>query len=61
VLPMFDVDASDEALFANLDWIKANAIQAGKNSVDDLVRSRDNFLPHAALSFSAKNLRNISA
>ena len=22
VLPMFDVDASDEALFANLDWIK---------------------------------------
>jgi len=23
-LPMFDVDASDEALFANLDWIKAN-------------------------------------
>lgn len=24
VLPMFDVDASDEALFANLDWIKAN-------------------------------------
>lgn len=24
-LPMFDVDASDEALFANLDWIKANA------------------------------------
>ena len=25
VLPMFDVDASDEALFANLDWIKANA------------------------------------
>ena len=25
VLPMFEVDASDEALFANLDWIKANA------------------------------------
>jgi len=24
-LPMFDVDASDEALFANLDWIKANS------------------------------------
>jgi NitT/TauT family transport system substrate-binding protein len=24
-LPMFDVDASDEALFANLDWIKSNA------------------------------------
>lgn len=24
VLPMFDVDASDEALFANLDWIKSN-------------------------------------
>ena len=24
VLPMFDVDASDEALFANLDWIQAN-------------------------------------
>jgi NitT/TauT family transport system substrate-binding protein len=24
VLPMFDVEASDEALFANLDWIKAN-------------------------------------
>lgn len=24
VLPMFDVDASDEALFANLDWIKAH-------------------------------------
>src|SRR5210317_253542 len=23
VLPMFEVDASDEALFANLDWIKA--------------------------------------
>jgi NitT/TauT family transport system substrate-binding protein len=26
-LPMFDVDASDEALFANLDWIKANEEQ----------------------------------
>jgi NitT/TauT family transport system substrate-binding protein len=25
VLPMFDVDASDEALFANVNWIKANA------------------------------------
>jgi len=24
VLPMFDVEASDEALFANLDWIKEN-------------------------------------
>ncbi len=24
VLPMFDVEASDEALFANLDWIKKN-------------------------------------
>ena len=24
VLPMLEVDASDEALFANLDWIKAN-------------------------------------
>ena len=24
VLEMFDVDSSDEALFANLDWIKAN-------------------------------------
>ncbi|MGY9048670.1 hypothetical protein P775_03540 [Puniceibacterium antarcticum] len=27
VLPMFDVDASDEALFANLDWIKENSDQ----------------------------------
>ncbi|PWW00342.1 NitT/TauT family transport system substrate-binding protein [Hoeflea marina] len=27
VLPMFEVDASDEALFANLDWIKANEEQ----------------------------------
>jgi len=27
VLPMFDVEASDEALFANLDWIKANSDQ----------------------------------
>jgi len=26
-LPMFDVDASDEALFANLDWIKENEAQ----------------------------------
>ena len=25
VLPMFEVDASDEALFANLDWIRSNA------------------------------------
>ncbi|MDH5557124.1 MAG: ABC transporter substrate-binding protein [Alphaproteobacteria bacterium] len=25
VLPMFDVDASDEALFANLDWMKKNS------------------------------------
>jgi len=25
VLPMFDVEASDEALFGNLDWIKDNA------------------------------------
>ncbi len=24
VLPMFEVDASDEALFANLDWMKSN-------------------------------------
>lgn len=27
VLPMFDVEASDEALFANLDWIKENSEQ----------------------------------
>ena len=27
VLPMFEVDASDEALFANLDWIQANEEQ----------------------------------
>jgi NitT/TauT family transport system substrate-binding protein len=27
VLPMFDVDASDEALFANLAWIKENEAQ----------------------------------
>ncbi|MGJ8589732.1 MAG: ABC transporter substrate-binding protein [Yoonia sp.] len=27
VLPMFDVDASDEALFANLDWIQDNSEQ----------------------------------
>lgn len=27
VLPMFDVEASDEALFASLDWIKANEDQ----------------------------------
>lgn len=25
VLPMFEVDASDEALFANLDWMKENS------------------------------------
>ena len=25
LLPMFEVDASDEALFANLNWIKANS------------------------------------
>lgn len=29
VLPMFNVDASDEALFANLDWIKANEKDVG--------------------------------
>ena len=34
VLPMFEVDASDEALFANLDWIKANA-----KDVDILVKA----------------------
>ncbi len=34
VLPMFDVDASDEALFANLNWIKANA-----KDVDIFVRA----------------------
>lgn len=34
VLPMFDVDASDEALFANLDWIKDNSEQ-----VDILVKA----------------------
>jgi len=34
VLPMFDVDASDEALFANLDWIKANS-----KDVDIFVRA----------------------
>jgi len=27
VLPMFEVDASDEALFANINWIKANEKQ----------------------------------
>ncbi|MEP3277708.1 MAG: ABC transporter substrate-binding protein [Stappiaceae bacterium] len=27
VLPMFEVDSSDEALFANLDWIKENEDQ----------------------------------
>ncbi len=34
VLPMFEVDASDEALFANLDWIKAN-----KKDVDIFVKA----------------------
>ncbi len=34
VLPMFDVDASDEALFGNLDWIKAN-----EKSVDIFVKA----------------------
>ncbi len=34
VLPMFDVDASDEALFANLNWIKANS-----KDVDIFVRA----------------------
>ena len=29
VLPMFEVDASDEALFASLDWIKANEKDVG--------------------------------
>lgn len=29
VLPMFEVDASDEALFANLDWIKNNEKDVG--------------------------------
>lgn len=29
VLPMFDVDASDEALFANLDWMKKNSEAVG--------------------------------
>ncbi|WP_169054276.1 ABC transporter substrate-binding protein [Nitratireductor sp. XY-223] len=29
VLPMFEVDSSDEALFANLDWIKENEEQVG--------------------------------
>jgi NitT/TauT family transport system substrate-binding protein len=29
VLPMFDVDASDEALFANLDWMKKNSDSVG--------------------------------
>jgi len=28
-LPMFDVDSSDEALFANLDWIQENEEQVG--------------------------------
>ncbi|MCJ7499804.1 ABC transporter substrate-binding protein [bacterium] len=34
VLPMFEVDASDEALFANINWIKANA-----NDVDIFVKA----------------------
>lgn len=34
VLPMFEVDASDEALFGNLDWIKGN-----KKDVDILVKA----------------------
>lgn len=34
VLPMFEVDASDEALFGNLDWIKAN-----EEDVDIFVRA----------------------
>ena len=34
VLPMFEVDASDEALFANLDWIKAN-----EDDVDTFVQA----------------------
>jgi len=34
VLPMFEVDASDEALFANLDWMKANS-----DSVDIFVKA----------------------
>jgi len=29
VLPLFEVDSSDEALFANVDWIKANEEQVG--------------------------------
>lgn len=29
VLPMFEVDASDEALFGNLDWIQDNEEQVG--------------------------------
>ncbi len=34
VLPMFEVEASDEALFANLDWIKNN-----KEDVDIFVKA----------------------
>ena len=34
VLPMFEVDASDEALFGNLDWIKDN-----KKDVDIFVKA----------------------
>ena len=34
VLPMFEVDASDEALFANLDWMKAN-----EESIDIYVKA----------------------
>lgn len=34
ILPMFEVKASDEALFANLDWIKAN-----EEAVNTLVKA----------------------
>ncbi len=34
VLPMFEVDASDEALFANLDWMKKNS-----EAVDTFVKA----------------------
>ena len=34
VLPLFEVDASDEALFANLDWMKANS-----KSIDIFVKA----------------------
>ena len=32
VLPMFEVDASDEALFANLDWMKKNSESVASSS-----------------------------